>query len=219
MLERVVLNKKIKIIDFFCHKPKWKGCSDLEKPESKKTILNADGADLWTSSDVPVDLVQSAALAVQEQLCVYTIKMFGKKVDQPRRVGFYGPAVGYDILHTYFHQQTFQRRWWPFWPNRTISSTRRLWGWRSCQSLRLWKGLHSFHSDDEKGLHGNFVATVSTGADRFFVVKKKETKETVAKLSTEAHPMIVMEGAQFQRVHPWRTKEQPRTSFIRWHKV
>ena len=201
--------------------------SDLDNPDSKKTILSADGADLWASSDVPVDLVQSAALAVEKQLRVYTIKMFGKKVDQPRRVGFYGPAVGYRYSGTTI-----------FPPTNVPEEMVAFLAWATerfpppdgyevgvlVNRYASGKDYISFHSDDEKGLHGNFVATVSTGADRFFVVKKKETKETVAKLSTEAHPMIVMEGAQFQKeyIHgiPKKKTEEPRTSFsIRWHKV
>jgi alkylated DNA repair dioxygenase AlkB len=82
----------------------------------------------------------------------------------------------------------------------------------------------SFHSDDEGGLDGNFVATLSTGADRSFVVKEKATKKTVAKLSTARHPMIVMEGPSFQKeyIHgvPKKATIGPRTSFsIRWHKI
>ena len=194
---------------------------------ARREIFSTEGSHLWTSDNVPSEVLEEAALAVKDDLKTQKIKLYGKEIPIPRRAGFYGPAVGYrysgstlyppaDVPEAMASLLAWAREAFPPPDGHAVGIL--------VNRYESGSDYISFHADDEKNLDGDFVATVSTGADRSFVVKEKATKKTVAKLSTARHPMIVMEGPSFQKeyIHgvPKKATSGPRTSFsIRWHKI
>ncbi|GAA3582510.1 alpha-ketoglutarate-dependent dioxygenase AlkB family protein [Snuella lapsa] len=124
-----------------------------------------------------------------------TAVIFGKKIITKRKVAWYGDKP---FEYTY-SKITKQAQSWTkdLLELKTMVESKTGETFNSCLLNLYHSGSEgmSWHSDDEKDLQENgAIASLSLGADRFFVFKHKGTKETV-RLYLTSGSLLVMKGS------------------------
>ncbi len=136
--------------------------------------------------------------------------IFGKRIITKRKVAWYGDQ---DFEYTYSNTTKRALPWTKeVFDLRTISENRTEEKYNSCL-LNLYhngdEGM-AWHSDAEKDLKQNgAIASLSFGAERKFLFKHKQTKETVSILLEHGSILVMKDTTQTNWLH-----RLPRTKLI-----
>ncbi len=136
--------------------------------------------------------------------------IFGKRIITKRKVAWYGDQ---DFEYTYSNTTKRALPWTKeLFDLRTISENRTEEKYNSCL-LNLYhngdEGM-AWHSDAEKDLKQNgAIASLSFGAERKFLFKHKQTKETVSILLEHGSILVMKDTTQTNWLH-----RLPRTKLI-----
>ena len=136
--------------------------------------------------------------------------IFGKRIITKRKVAWYGDQ---DFEYTYSNTTKRALPWTKeLFDLRTISENRTEEKYNSCL-LNLYhngdEGM-AWHSDAEKDLKQNgAIASLSFGAERKFLFKHKQTKETVSILLEHSSILVMKDTTQTNWLH-----RLPRTKLI-----
>lgn len=157
---------------------------------------------------------------------VHAIVLMGKKIDQPRKTAFFGPANIEGYRYSGQLTKTIPMPWSLQLLldklNHTLESQ------YNGVLVNFYHDANSsigFHSDAETGLgQGGNVVSISWRGTRRFRIKEKTTNKTLFTHLTNPCEMMIMEGKEFQKklLHgiPKQVKPLPRWSFtFRKHKV
>lgn len=138
------------------------------------------------------------------------ISMFGKTMEQPRKVAWYGDK---GISYTYSGIQMVTQQWTPTLNSLKNDIAKKTGYHFNSVLLNLYRNgedYMSWHSDDEKELGENpVIASLSLGVARDFFIRSKQDKKCKVKLLLESGSLLMMQGQiqkNWQHMLPKRKK-------------
>lgn len=128
--------------------------------------------------------------------------VFGKHIVTPRKVAWYGDS---DFLYTYSNVPKKALVWThELLELKKIVEDVTKTGFNSCL-LNLYRNGDdsiSWHSDDEKSLGKNtIIASLSFGAERKFLFRHKQTKQTISVILEHGSLLVMKERTQDDWLH------------------
>lgn len=190
----------------------------MGKDLSTKILLETDTSALWVVENyIPkeyqeefLDSVQGLYLQKNPPVVVY-----GKKCNQKRAVGFFSKVAA----EYKYSGQAMEARPLTSDLKRILPAVNNSLGtdFNGILVNRYEDGEDYIgaHSDDETGLSGGKVASISFGATRTFRIRDKKTKKVILDYEVPAYSLLVMDG-DFQKEFTHEMPVRKKVKDTRW---
>lgn len=180
---------------------------------TRTTILNENGAVV----ELTKDFIQDAAASFQTLLdeikwTQETVVVCGKHHTPARKTAAYGDT---GTKYNYSGTHKIPHHWSPNLlklKNMVEIATGQEYNFVLCNLYPNGKAYVSYHSDDEKDIApGSIIASISLGAERDFLLKRKNGDSTPVKTSLPSGSLLTMEGSTQRN---WRHSVPIRTKLL-----